>query len=93
MRIHGSHIAKQIINPPSSKSNGASQPNRTVLNLATSSKEKVSDTVAGLISQLRLLPDVRPDIVADVKARLQSGEFRSPETVEKTAAAIFDLGR
>ena len=93
MRIHGSHAVEQLLNPVANQSSGSLQKKRAGSNSSSAPGANVSDTLAAISSQLQLLPEVRPDVVSDVKARLQTGELTSLAAAEGTASAILNLGR
>jgi len=49
----------------------------------------VSGGSGDMSTQLKGLPEVRPDVVADVKKKIQSGELLTPVAAEKAARAIL----
>ena len=52
------------------------------------SSHAVSPELQALRNKIALLPDVRPDVVAEVTGRLNSSELSSKETVARTAEAL-----
>lgn len=48
-----------------------------------------STVLAGLMSQLRLLPDVRGDLIRQVRERLAKGDLLTPVASAEVAAAIL----
>ena len=89
MRIHGNHSSDQIHNPRFLDARHASKAKREQVGQSRG----VSSATTALTSQLAEIPDVRSDVVADVKARLHSGELLSPDAAARTADAILNLGR
>lgn len=51
--------------------------------------EPISAETAALVGALHDVPEVRPDVIEEVRQRLQKGEFLSREAAEKTAEAIL----
>ncbi|MBS0201933.1 MAG: flagellar biosynthesis anti-sigma factor FlgM [Planctomycetes bacterium] len=49
----------------------------------------VSSEAATLVSSLHDIPDVRPEVIEEVRRRLSRGEFLSRDAAEKTAEAIL----
>lgn len=56
---------------------------------ASSSKPSESRETSELMAQIQSLPEVRPDVMEDVRRRLQRGELLTREAAEATANAIL----
>ena len=57
--------------------------------VAISEKAKRASQAYGLVAAYRNLPDVRPDRIEQVRAKLQQGEYWTREAAEKTAESIL----
>jgi hypothetical protein len=51
--------------------------------------EPVSGETAALVGALHDIPEVRPEVIEEVRRRLDRGEFLSRDAAEKTAEAIL----
>ncbi len=60
-----------------------------------SDNARLARTVSRVQEAIRETPDVRSDRVADVRERLEAGEYDSPEVVDEVAERMTDvfLGR
>jgi hypothetical protein len=68
---------------------GASSASRAPSDQSAGSGETIPAENAALIVALRDFPDVRPELVEDVRQRLDRGEFLTRDAAEKTAEAIL----
>ena len=72
---------------PGRSVSGASSSGRTSSGRSSESSEHVESDP--LMIALHDIPDVRADIMEEVRQRLDRGDFLSREAAEKTAAAIL----
>ena len=63
---------------------GSSSTSRTSLDRSSTSAETTS-----LLAGLQELPEIRPEVIEEVRERLNRGEYLTREAAEKTAAAIL----
>ena len=54
-----------------------------------SSETSVSAETSSLLAGLEGFPEIRPEVVEEVRERLSRGEYLTREAAEKTAAAIL----
>src|SRR5690242_16132268 len=59
---------------------------------APSSSHATSPELEALLAAVGQLPAVRPDVVADVSARLSAGQVLTPANLPATAAALLAPG-
>lgn len=57
---------------------------------ASESESTVSAETAALMTSLHDIPEVRPEVIEEVRRRLGRGEFMSRDAAEKTAEAILE---
>jgi len=60
-----------------------------------SEKDSVTESAvqqegSSLIVNLREIPEIRPEVIEEVRRKLAQGEFMSRENAEKTAEAILE---
>jgi hypothetical protein len=79
--LHGRRIGR-----PAQGSNAAS---RARSDEPAESDPKVTSEAAALIASLHDIPEVRPEVIEEVRQRLSRGEFMSRDAAEKTAEAIL----
>ena len=68
---------------------GASSASRASSDLPSESESTVSSSTAALVSALHDIPEVRPEVIEEVRRRLDRGDFMSQDAAEKTAEAIL----
>lgn len=92
MQVHPSGTQSYVVRDLPGKSPvnraGGSEPLAEVAVLPSASHQFTE-----LLAALRALPDVRPEIVAAVTARLAAGELDSPQAAADTAEALLRQGQ
>lgn len=68
---------------------GASSASRTNPEQSADSDPAISSEAASLVGSLHEIPEVRADVIEEVRRRLERGEFMSRDAAEKTAEAIL----
>lgn len=68
---------------------GSSSASRARSDQPSESEPTVSAETAALLNTLHEIPDVRPEVIEDVRRRLSQGDFLSRDAAEKTAEAIL----
>ena len=71
------------------------QPNAAVRPARTQGTSQQSDTVeislqAKIASKLAEVPDIRADLVADIKAQIQAGTYDAPEKMDIAIANLLE---
>jgi hypothetical protein len=88
MRIEGSASREvgQARRPPE---RGEATPPVQAADGTASSSHTVSPELKALRDAVGSLPDVRPDVVAEVSSRLRSGSLNTRESATRTAEALL----
>ena len=68
---------------------GASSASRASSDQATASDAVISAETTELVAALHDIPEVRPEVIEEVRQRLGRGEFLTRDAAEKTAEAIL----
>lgn len=92
MQIRNIHVQPHTIGEPKGRkltAASAQSGNAPVTEGPESGLASVVDNAGSLQSQLKSLPEVREDVVAEAKSRLAAGEYSSNEAAAQTAAAIL----
>lgn len=92
MRVGDSNSAgRPQVGADRSSGSGASRVDRKSASASsgTSSGGKSSAAGSGLSAQLKEIPEVRAEVVAEVQQRLRDGDLLTREAAEQTAAAIL----
>lgn len=90
MRIDGDSSGSPLYGRRHVRSNSASGARRTPsMTPATTNAATGTRHASELLSQLHGIPDVRPEVIEEVRRRLQRGELLTREAAEATAAAIL----
>jgi negative regulator of flagellin synthesis FlgM len=82
--IHSSMAAQGI--EPIGNVNAASQ---AAAPMATNDVVEIS-TAAKLAAKIHEIPDVRAELVAQVKAQIASGEYETPEKIDSAVSRLMD---
>jgi negative regulator of flagellin synthesis FlgM len=86
-QVHGVHPAAGMQGiDPIGAANAAAAPNQP---LAINDVVEIS-TAAQLAAKISELPDVRADLVAQVKAQIEAGTYETPERIEATIDRLMD---
>lgn len=86
MRIDGESFGSPIYGRrPTRPASAAGGSRRT----ASASSASSSRETSSLMAKLQEIPDVRAEVVEDVRQRLARGELMTREAAEQTAAAIL----
>ncbi len=88
MRIDGESFGSPIFGRRPTKPTSASGGSRRASASSTASFSETREASA-LMAKLQEIPDIRADVVEDVRQRLQRGELMTREAAEQTAAAIL----
>lgn len=93
MQIHRIHTAEQLSGPISGvRQNGGSAGSGTAKSMGSKAEAGGAAEARELEQLNRLLGDVsevRPDVVAEAKVRMQRGDYLTRAAAERTAAAIL----
>ena len=87
MRIDGESSGSPIYGRRPTRPAAAGGSRRASSTSASSPSE--SRETSSLMAKLQEIPDVRADVIEDVRQRLQRGEMMTREAAEQTAAAIL----
>ena len=68
---------------------GSSSASHATADQPAESESTVSAETAALVGALHDIPEVRPDVIEEVRRRLERGDFLSRDAAEKTAEAIL----
>ena len=68
---------------------GSSSASRATTDQPAESDSTVSAETASLVGALHDIPEVRPEVIEEVRRRLDRGDFLSRDAAEKTAEAIL----
>lgn len=68
---------------------GSSSASKAHSDQPADSEVAISSESAPLVSSLHDIPEVRPEVIEEVRRRLGRGEFLSRDAAEKTAEAIL----
>jgi len=63
--------------------------NQAAAPLATNDVVEIS-TAAKLAAKIHEIPDVRAELVAQVKAQIASGEYETPEKIDSAVSRLMD---
>jgi hypothetical protein len=90
MRIDGDNSGSPLFGRRPIRPGSASGSRRTAP-MTPSSSSPTSGTrhTSELLSQLHGIPEVRPEVIEDVRQRLKRGDLLTREAAEATAAAIL----
>ena len=89
MHIHGTsqiHGA-QAINPPHRTTPSPQQPS---INTVGGADELDISHEAELVSRVKELPDIRTDLVADIRAQIESGTYETEEKMDIALGRLLD---
>jgi negative regulator of flagellin synthesis FlgM len=87
MNVNGIHssMAAQGIEPVAN----VNAANQAAAPLATNDVVEIS-TAAKLAAKIHEIPDVRAELVAQVKAQIASGEYETPEKIDAAVSRLMD---
>lgn len=89
MRIDGDSMGSPLFGRrPTRPGSAASGPRRSG-SAASPSSTSASRETSDLMAKIQELPEVRADVLEDVRQRLQRGELLTREAAEATATAIL----
>ena len=91
MRVDGDSLGSPLFGRRPARPGSAAGGVRRASSMTSSSASSTSSSreTSEFMSKLQSIPEVRPEVMEDVRQRLQRGELLTREAAEATAAAIL----